>query len=862
MPIDRNSAQYITGAIYKPTQTSAPGVWDLDDQANNIAKNLWPLPPQAVQRSLRFNSADSAYFNRTPASAGNQRTWTWSGWVKRSKLSSGNAMFSTVNGSAFNYFSFGTGGGGDQIQFAYYNGSTDVFNVNTGSISFRDTNSWYHIVLAVDTTLGVSANTVKIYVNGIQQTLGGIFPSQNYDTPINSAISHIIGGGTGGYTNYLFNGYIAEVNFINSQQLDATSFGETDPQTGVWIPKRYTGNYGTNGFRLSFANNSSTTALGYDSSGQGNNWTANNFSVTPGTGNDSLLDVPSLYGTDTGLGGEVLGNYCTWNPLDKDTNVTLANGNLDLTAYNQGVYATWSLTSGKWYYELTLIDPYNGGGSINFWGYHGLIGVQRSAAGLNVSSFSGIYCNTDTADNNAPGIYQLGTRILAYTTFANSDIIGLAADIDNKTLTIYRNGTVIRSNITLANISTFYIWSGMNGTSGDPGTTSVNFGQRPFAYPAPAGYKALCTTNLPAPAIGQTSSNQADNHFNVVTYSGNGSTQNLTTDFAPDLVWIKNRTTNYSHMLYDTLRGPSTGSVSKVISSNATDIEGTVNDNSTYGYLSSFNANGFTVTAGSFTGSGGYTNTSGQNYVAWCWNAGGTSVTNGAGTNGATIASTYRANRAAGFSIVTYTGNGVDGATVAHGLGIAPAFIIVKSRNNTYNWGVWHKNLAKYDANHTYALGLNLTRIADATAQYAVFYPGLNNTNVFGLGNESTSNQLNSTYIAYCFAEVSGYSAFGIFSHAALADGTFVNTGFRPRFLLLKGTDNASNWIIHDAVCDPVNFVGRGINANLSGAESTSNSLYSLDFVSNGFKMRNTGLNGNFIYMAIAETPSRLALAR
>jgi len=391
---------------------------------------------------------------------------------------------------------------------------------------------------------------------------------------------------------------------------------------------------------------------------------------------------------------------------------------------------------------------------------------------------------------------------------------------------------------------------------------NANFGQRPFAYPAPAGYKALCTTNLPAPAIGQTSSNQADNHFNVVTYNGNGSTQNLTTDFAPDLVWIKNRTTNYSHMLYDTLRGASTGSVSKVISSNATDIEGTVNDNSTYGYLSSFNANGFTVTAGSFTGSGGYTNTSGQNYVAWCWNAGGTSVTNGAGTNGATIASTYRANRAAGFSIVTYTGNGVDGATVAHGLGIAPAFIIVKSRNNTYNWGVWHKNLAKYDANHTYALGLNLTRIADATAQYAVFYPGLNNTNVFGLGNESTSNQLNSTYIAYCFAEVSGYSAFGIFSHAALADGTFVNTGFRPRFLLLKGTDNASNWIIHDAVCDPVNFVGRGINANLSGAESTSNSLYSLDFVSNGFKMRNTGLNGNFIYMAIAETPSRLALAR
>jgi len=858
MPIDRNSAQYITGAIYKPTQTSAPGVWDLDDQANNISKNLWPLPPQAIRRSLRFNPPDNPYILRSSIPTGtSSQKFTYSVWVKRSKF-----------GSRQLVLIMGNTAGSDATSYSFEFTSADVLSINNQGSSivtnavYRDPSAWLHIVIAYDTTQATSSDRTKVWVNGIQVSS---FSSAAYPTQNNAAANlsgHQQSLGDPFNQQRTIDGYVSEAIGIDGQALDATSFGETDQQTGVWIPKRYTGTYGTNGFRLSFANNSSTTALGYDSSGQGNNWTANNFSVTPGTGNDSLLDVPSLYGTDTGLGGEVLGNYCTWNPLDKDTNVTLANGNLDLTAYNQGVYATWSLTSGKWYYELTLIDPYNGGGSINFWGYHGLIGVQRSAAGLNVSSFSGIYCNTDTADNNAPGIYQLGTRILAYTTFANSDIIGLAADIDNKTLTIYRNGTVIRSNITLANISTFYIWSGMNGTSGDPGTTSVNFGQRPFAYPAPSGFKALCTTNLPAPAIGQTSSNQADNHFNVVTYSGNGSTQNLTTDFAPDLVWIKNRTTNYSHMLYDTLRGPSTGSVSKVISSNATDIEGTVNDNSTYGYLSSFNANGFTVTAGSFTGSGGYTNTSGQNYVAWCWNAGGTSVTNGAGTNGATIASTYRANRAAGFSIVTYTGNGVDGATVAHGLGIAPAFIIVKSRNNTYNWGVWHKNLAKYDANHTYALGLNLTRIADATAQYAVFYPGLNNTNVFGLGNESTSNQLNSTYIAYCFAEVSGYSAFGIFSHAALADGTFVNTGFRPRFLLLKGTDNASNWIIHDAVCDPVNFVGRGINANLSGAESTSNSLYSLDFVSNGFKMRNTGLNGNFIYMAIAETPSRLALAR
>jgi hypothetical protein len=709
--------------------------------------------------------------------------------------------------------------------------------------------------VAVDTTNSTSANTVRIYINGVQQSVTGSYPATNLDTWVNGAYSHRIGARWAGpNSSSNFDGYMAEVNFVDgypagyTQATFATNnisalFGETDPQTGVWIPKRYTGTYGTNGFRLSFANNSSTTALGYDSSGAGNNWTANNFSVTPGVNNDSLLDVPSLYGTDTGLGGEVLGNYATLNPLQTNSNgQTLSDGNLQVTM--AAATDQWRtnksgtvLPRGKWYFEATVLTMPAGSNAAIGIGY---INVNQSG-----DTYIGKYAN-----QGGSGI-EFG---------AQGNTIGAAIDLETGRADYYKNGILTASFTSLDLTQTYEV---LYAVAQPPNKViAFNFGQRPFTYAAPIGYKALCTTNLPAPAIGQTSNNQADNHFNVVTYSGNGSTQNLTTDFAPDLVWIKNRTTNYSHMLYDTLRGASTGSVSKVISSNATDIEGTVNDNSTYGYLSSFNANGFTVTAGSFTGSGGYTNTSGQNYVAWCWNAGGTSVTNSAGTNGATIASTYRANRAAGFSIVTYTGNGVDGATVAHGLGIAPAFIIVKSRSNAFNWGVWHKNLAKYDANHAYALGLNLTRIADATAQYAVFYPGLNNTNVFGLGNESTSNQLNSTYVVYCFAEISGYSAFGIFSHAALANGTFVYTGFRPRFLLLKGTDNASNWIVHDAVCDPVNFVGRGVNANLSGAESTSNSLYSLDFVSNGFKMRNTGLNGNFIYMAIAETPSRLALAR
>ena len=189
-----------------------------------------------IQRSLRFNSADTAYLNRTPASAGNRRTYTFSTWVKRSQLSSGNAMLATVSGSAFNYFSFGTSSG-DWLTFAYFDGASDVFGVNTSSTSvFRDVSAWYHIVLSVDTTQATAANRVKIYVNNVEQTLGGTYPTQNYDTPINNSISNIIGGATGSYTAYLSDQYMTEINFIDGTQLTPSSFGETNAQTGVWQP--------------------------------------------------------------------------------------------------------------------------------------------------------------------------------------------------------------------------------------------------------------------------------------------------------------------------------------------------------------------------------------------------------------------------------------------------------------------------------------------------------------------------------------------------------------------------------------------------------------------------------------------------
>ena len=298
-----------------------------------------------IQRSLRFNSADSAYLNRTPASAGNRKTWTWSGWVKRSGLGEAPLFGAGTASNPRGAISFGTD------NTLYFYDQTNSAYVPTAAV-FRDVSAWYHIVVAYDSTQATDTNRVKLYVNNVQQTIGsGIaWPAQNYDSVFNNNIAHQIGS----YIVQAFhNGYMTEVNFIDGQALTPSSFGQTNANTGVWEPKPYAGTYGTNGFYLNFSDNSNTTAttLGKDYSGNGNNWTPNNFSVSAGAGNDSLVDVPTAWGTDTGVGGSVRGNYCTWNPLAQGGSFTFADGNLQTSdpASNRKTLGTISVSSGKWY---------------------------------------------------------------------------------------------------------------------------------------------------------------------------------------------------------------------------------------------------------------------------------------------------------------------------------------------------------------------------------------------------------------------------------------------------------------------------------------------------------------------------------
>jgi hypothetical protein len=736
-----------------------------------------------------------------------------------------------TSGVNSNSIRFSNGDSSQKIIVENYNGTGADYYVLTTAV-YRDPSAWYHIVATWDTTNGTAADRLRLYVNGsliTASTTGNSIPL-NAQSAINSTAAHYIGGNTS-----YFNGYMAEVNFVDGQALTPSSFGETDAQTGVWVPKRYTGTYGTNGFRLPFTNNSTTTALGYDASGNGNNWTPNNFSVTAGSGNDSLLDVPSLYGTDTGLGGEVRGNYCTLNPLGTGVpgfsggvTKTYSDGNLQVafgTGSYFGVTGTFGLpASGKWYWEvigtvavpsigISVGLPYGGSSEVN-------VRVDNTF----------IYANGSTSQSGLPG----------YTT---NDLIGVAWNADANSMQFYKNGVAYGSSVsyTPASGATYFPFAIAN-SSVSAATIIFNFGQRPFAYTAPTGFKALCTTNLSAPAIGQTSTNQADNYFNTVLYNGTGATQSITgVGFQPDLVWVKNRTGTQWHNLTDAVRG-----TNSQLYSNDTALQGSLTT-----ALTSFNVDGFTV------GSAGDWNGSGYSMVAWCWNAGGSTVSNTQGT----ITSSVRANPSSGFSVVTYTGTGAN-ATVGHGLGVAPSMIILKSRSIVKDWIVGHSSLSSW----AYILKLNDT-IAQ-TSVTDVFNSTAPTLNVFSLGSNLTPNTSGATYVAYCFAAIPGFSAFGSYTGNGSADGTFVYLGFRPAFLLIKRTNTSgSSWVLWDTARNIYNVADTVLCPDLSSSEATIGSTLDIDILSNGFKLRNSdswtnGSSNTYIYAAFAEYPFRLSLAR
>jgi hypothetical protein len=517
------------------------------------------------------------------------------------------------------------------------------------------------------------------------------------------------------------------------------------------------------------------------------------------------------------VGAEVRGNYCTWNPLDT-SGTTLSNGNLDAVSTGAGGISkgTFAVSSGKWYWEVTK----NANNTS--------IGIALATVAPTTSYVGNGQTWSYYSVNGQ--IYTNGSGTSYGASYANGDVIGIALDLDNDTLTFYKNG--VSQGTAVTGLTGTYVPAVGNDQNGP--SVSANFGQRSWAYQAPSGFKALNTANLPAPLVTKPSE-----YMDAVTYTGTGSARSITgLEFSPDLVWIKKRSGTSDHNLQDVIRG-----VTHPLYSNLTNAQGTFTQ-----AITAFNSDGFSL------GTGGDVNGSSATYVAWCFDAGSSTVTNTQGSITGTVS--VRASATAGFSVVTYTGDNTN-TTVGHGLGAAPSLIICKSRNAADDWNVYHASVG-----NDKVIQLNSTGAAFTNSTWNDTTP---TSTVFSIGTGTGTNVSGRTYVAYCFAPVAGYSSFGSYTGNGSADGPFVFLNFRARWIMFKRVAAADPWIMYDTARSQYNQLAVDLAANDSRAEAATSAV--LDITSNGFKLRNSGTIFNqsgsqYIYCAFAESPFQYARAR
>lgn len=804
-----------------------------------------------ISRSVRLRSSANAYLSWTPSTtATSTQKLTYSGWIKRGILST--VQHFGLNGAV-------SAGARDAIRFTTSN-ALEIF-LNEASSSylattqlFRDPSAWYHIVVAVDTTQATSSDRIKVYVNGVQITSfsTATYPTQNYNFTGWLVSGKAQNLGRSPEPNYYFDGYMTDINVVDGQQLTPTSFGEFDALTGVWNPIRYTGTYGTNGFYLKFDD---TSAFGKDSSGNNNTWTSNNISNIAGTTYDSMVDSPTNYGSDTGAGGEVRGNYCILNPIDNgNSNILLTNGNISVsssTTWDRGVKGTLGVSSGKYYYEYThgtVNAGSNPAADIGWTKYTSLVNSYTNGG----AGSSDTYLVQGSNGNKNNG----GTNTSYGSAFTTGDVEMCAIDLDNGKMYWGKNGTWFNSGNPASGTNAAY--TGVSGTflplwywGLSPGTSGVlisniNFGQRPFSYTAPSGFKALCSQNISVPTV-----LNGANYMAATIWTGTGTNPRTFTGlaFKPDLIWNKSRSNNGYGALWDSVRGGT-----KALQTYSPTDENTIGDAG--GSITSFNSDGATFANGSVNDS--WFNSSAVTYVNWQWKASGSTVSNTAGS----ITSTVNANTTAGFSILTYTGNGTVGATVGHGLGVTPGMVIVKSRSTSQDWPM--KILPYMTGGQRLELNTTNASTTEAAGSGSLWNATNPNSTVITLGNQAMTNANGTTYVAYCWAQITGYSAFGSYTGNGSSDGPFVYCGFRPRWVMVKDTVNVTYWILCDSSRNTYNVVDGDLYPNASFAEAADPSF---DFLANGFKVRKAG--GNFnnsgaatIYAAFAENPFTLARAR
>jgi len=761
-----------------------------------------------IGHSLRFRSG--SYLTRTPGSSGSRRKLTVSMWVKRCALGVFQRTFGADDiGSTTFCVGFNTN---NKLEIRDFSGGYLIQGISTQV--FRDTTSFIHLVVAFDTDQATFANGVKAYVNGTQitawdtSTYSGVHDLQINDTRKQSFGVYLVSGSPSAPFDYGLD-YLARACIVTGSQEAPTSFAYLNTEINEWVSKSQSAVKA-----VVDAGGTNSFMLDFDN---GSSLTTLGYDKSSKGNNWTLNNFSLTAGTTYDHMLDVPGNsFATANPLDKG-NVTIADGNLKVThtTYQDWWRGSVGVSSGKWAWEVTATSSSSGSP------YE--IGVAKSTGVLTTDPLaqSAVYAYYGSSGNKYNG------SSAAYgATYTAGDVIRVELDLDAGTLVFFKNGTSQGTAYTGLS-GTFFAMTGC-GSGGVTQVTNLNFGQAPlhasatyhsaaggyFRDAPTTGFKALCQRNLPDPAI-----LNPELHFDVKLDTGVNIKTTMDALFSGNVFeWIKDRANSNNHQLADVNRG-----LTAILQSNTTAAETT------------------------------YSAPSGSS-VGWGWKMGGAAVTNNSGS----ISSQVSANVLAGQSVVTATCQGSGTATVGHGLGKAPALILYKRRGAASSWGVYHHALGP---GQYVLLESSAALVSDTT----VWNNTLPTSSVFTLGTPYAGL---GDYVFLCFAEIPGFSKLRYYTGNGSADGPVVECGFKPKYVLIKGAGNASNWNTFDGERSPSNLVDDLLRLNLADAENVSGGTsIHVDFTATGFKIRggSVDLNANgvaYIFYAIADVAGKYALGR
>lgn len=747
-----------------------------------------------IDQSIRFDSVRNSDLTRTLSGDGNLKTGTFSFWMKRSGLGSLQEIFTTYSIRSSFFFQ-----SNDTLSMQIYNGAS--YTTLTTTAVFRDPSAFAHYLFRWDTTQATDTDRLQFYYNGVLQTVTGAYPAQNSTTTFSDATyTHVISGDGPANTLYEIDGYLAEIHYVDGTALAATDFGEYNAN-GVWVPIKYTGTYGTNGFYITGADSAD---LGADDSGNGNDFTSSGLTAA-----DQVSDSP----TD---------NQSTLNPLW--AGATLSDGNLVATA--SGNSYQWAVSTfavddgGKYVAEFQK--------SSGTFGYVGLyqLGNHTATTGNNY----GYFYNLGTGE-----IVKNGSVVTDLGTGAANSLMRLEYDSATDTLEFFDDGSSIHS-----------------ATTGLSGHNSLHFGCAPYASGTAitatfsplsgtptTGFNELTAANLDDPTIADPSA-----YFQTTLYTGNGTAigsggkavdQSGNSTFQPDFVWIKNQSAADNHMLYDAVRGATKDLHSNSTAAEVTDTEG----------LSTFDTDGFTV------GSNVEVNTNTENYAAWQWKANGAGSSNTDGT----VTSTVSADATSGFSIAKWTHTTASNYTVGHGLGAVPKMIIVKTMDQATNWGVYHSDITVGNR-----LILNTT-----SAQVAGYWGANSWTSsTFSIGSARDTNGSTMIGYCFAevegFSKIGSYTGNGSTDGPFIYTGFMPEF-----IIVKSSSNAGTNWDMLDATREPFNDRGNQFEANTSDAEANNDhncDFLSNGFKWRDASGSNNGSGYTIIYMAFSRSPFKTSNAQ